>query len=61
MPDGKTKFSYRLALNGRNLQFSCTFDIGTALYTGMDYPTLKEFYNTMVSKQAEKVVLKRAL
>ena len=60
-PDGKTKFSYRLALIGNKLQISCTVDIGKSLYNGDEYAMLKEFYNMLVSKQAEKVVLKKTI
>jgi hypothetical protein len=61
MPDGKTKFTYRLNLNGRILQVSSTLDIGKALYNSDEYALLKEFYGNLVKKQAEKVVLKKAI
>jgi hypothetical protein len=61
MPDGKTKFIYKLALNGRKLQISALLDIGKPVYNSDEYSILKEFYNQMVSKQAEKVVLKKQM
>jgi hypothetical protein len=61
MPDGKTKFIYKLVANGRELQISCVVDIGKSLYTGEEYTILKEFYNKLISKHAEKIVLKKQI
>jgi hypothetical protein len=61
LPDGKTKFTYRMRLVGNTLQISSTLDIGKSMYTYDEYALLKEFFATMVSKQAEKVVLKKSI
>ena len=60
LPDGKTKFAYRMRVDGNTLQISSTLDIGKSLYTYEEYVSLKEFFAKMVSKQAEKVVLKKS-
>jgi len=60
IPDGKAKFSFRLAQNGNTIQLISTIDISKSIYTAEDYSMLKEFYNTVVQKQAEKLVLKKA-
>lgn len=59
MPDGKTKFTYRLAVRDNLLQVMSTLDIGKSLYTADEYEFLKQFYGSVVSKQNEKIVLKK--
>jgi hypothetical protein len=59
LPDGKTKFIYKLVNSGNRLMISSVLDIGKSMYTYEDYNSLKEFFNAMVSKQAEMVVLKK--
>jgi hypothetical protein len=61
LPDGKTKFSYRMRVDGNTIQISSTLDIGKSLYTYDEYVSLKEFFAKLVSKQAEKVVLKKSI
>jgi hypothetical protein len=59
LPDGKTKFTYKLKVAGNSLQIISTLDIGKNLYVSDEYANLKEFFSTVVSKQAEKVVIKK--
>jgi hypothetical protein len=61
LPEGKAKFSFRLAQNPNSIQLISTLDISKPLYTTEDYVLLKEFYNTVVQKQAEKIVLKKTI
>jgi hypothetical protein len=61
LPDGKTKFIYRLVHSGNKLQIMSTLDIAKPLYTAEEYAALKEFYGNLVKKQAEKVVLKKTI
>jgi hypothetical protein len=61
LPDGKTKFSYRMRVDGSTIQLSSTLDIGKSLYTYEEYVSLKEFFAKVVSKQAEKLVLKKSI
>jgi hypothetical protein len=60
MPDGKTKFTYRMRIAGNLLQISSTLDIAKSLYSYEEYISLKEFFAKVVSKHAEKVVLKKS-
>ena len=61
LADGKTKFTYRTALNGNRLSISSVLDIGKPLYNYDEYEALKTFFNQVVSKQAERVVLKKTI
>jgi hypothetical protein len=52
-------FSYIGKLNGSMLQLVITFDINKTLILPGDYENFKKFYQIVVEKQNEKVVLKR--
>lgn len=59
LPDGKTRFTYRIAANGKSLQVISTLNISKSIYGTEEYKLLKEFFGQMVQKQAEKIVLKK--
>lgn len=59
LPDGKTRFTYRIAANGKSLQVMSTLSISKSIYSTEEYKLLKEFFGQMVQKQAEKIVLKK--
>lgn len=59
LPDGLGKFSYAIKPNGNQLQFSCTTEINKAIVSPNYYASLREFYNQMVIKNNEKVVLSK--
>jgi hypothetical protein len=61
LPDGKTKFSYKLMIAGNKLQISSTLDIGKRLYISDEYIALKDFFSKVVNKRAEKIVLKKSI
>jgi hypothetical protein len=60
MPDGKTKFTYRISQLSNKLNLTCTLDIGKAMFNSEEYESLKEFFKQVISKQAEKIVLKKS-
>lgn len=61
LPDGITKFIYKMRIEDNRLSIFSTLDIGKSLYTSEEYVLLKEFFARVVSKQAEKVVLKKSI
>lgn len=52
-------FSYIGKQNGSMLQFIITFDINKTLILPNDYEQFKKFYQLLIEKQNEKVVLKK--
>ena len=56
---GQGKFSYIIKENGKFLQITLHLDLNMQLVLASDYQYFKEFYNLIVEKQAEKVVLKK--
>ncbi len=53
------KFAYSLTLNGDKIQFSNQLVINKPLFSQEEYPNLREFYNQVLAKQAEQIVLKK--
>lgn len=44
---------------GNTINVTNTFQINRSLFTQEEYPNLREFYNVLVAKQTEQIVLKR--
>ena len=59
MPEEMASFKFNLSNNGNQIQVVCTFDINRAVVGSEDYETLKSFFKEVISKQTEKVVLKK--
>jgi hypothetical protein len=53
-------FKYLVAQQNNQIQVVVTFDINEANISPVYYTTLKDFYQKMVEKQSEKIVLKKA-
>lgn len=60
LPDGLGSFKYSIKQNGNMIQFRSTTAINKAIIPPNYYQALKEFYNQLVSKQAERIVLAKA-
>lgn len=60
LPDGLGTFKYAIRQQGNQLQFSSSTDINSAIVPPNYYESLKEFFNQIVVKQAENVVLTKA-
>ncbi|MEM8999699.1 MAG: DUF3857 domain-containing protein [Bacteroidota bacterium] len=59
LPDGLGTFKYVIKQNGSQLQFNCQTDINRAIIPPNYYESLKEFYDQMLVKQTEQVVLSK--
>lgn len=53
-------FKYIIANSGNKIQIAITTDINTAIVPSDYYEVLKDFFQKMVDKQNEKIVLKKA-
>jgi len=60
MEDNMGSFKYNLSANGNKIQVAVTIDINFATVGADYYVTLKNFYQKMIEKQNEKIVLKKA-
>lgn len=60
LPNNAGKFSYKVSTSGRNLIVVNQLTINKPIFSYDEYAALKEFFSTIVAKQAEQVVLKRS-
>lgn len=60
LPDNLGSFQYSLKQSGNSIQVLCTTSINSAIIPAYYYDSLKEFYNQMVNKLNERVVLVKA-
>ncbi|WP_411766586.1 DUF3857 domain-containing protein [Winogradskyella sp. A3E31] len=58
--NGAATFSYVSKVNGKYLQFNIALDINTSLIDPLDYGVFKAFFENMIKKQNEQVVLTKA-
>lgn len=59
LPDNAGKFTYNITLMGNQLNVVSVVQINKSLFIQDEYPYLREFYNQIVAKQAEQIVLKK--
>jgi len=59
LPSGTGRYTYSLNQTGNTLNFISNLQINKSIFSQPEYPNLREFYNQMVAKQAEQIVLKK--
>jgi len=59
LPDNAAKYTYNVTQTGNAIMLTSNLQINTSLFTQLEYPALREFYNQVVAKQAEQIVLKK--
>ena len=53
------KYTYSINQSGNVLNFISSLQINKSIFSQPEYPNLREFYNQLVAKQAEQIVLKK--
>lgn len=59
MPENGARYIYNITQNGNQILLTCMFHINKSLFTQLEYPYLREFYNQIVAKESEQIVLKK--
>ncbi|RAK65742.1 transglutaminase domain-containing protein [Hymenobacter edaphi] len=59
LPNGGGRFLFSVTPVGNNLQIVSRMTLNRSMYLADEYAGLREFYERMLAKQAEKIVLKR--
>ena len=59
LPENKGKFSYHVTQTGNRLTVVSSIQINERIFMQDEYPGLREFYNRIVAKQSEQIVLKK--
>ena len=61
LPGNAGKYVYNVANTGNSITLLSNFQINKSLFLQTEYPNLREFYNQVIAKQAEQIVLKKKL
>jgi len=59
LPANAGRFTYSITQAGNILNIVNNFQINKSIFSQAEYPNLREFYNQIVAKQAEQIVLKK--
>lgn len=59
LPDNSARFQYYIQANGNAVQVMSKLSISKDLFLPEEYHQLREFYNLIVAKQSEQLVLKK--
>lgn len=59
LPENAARYVFSAAVNGDMITITSMLYINKAIYTQLEYPNLREFYNQVVAKQAEQIILKK--
>ncbi len=61
LPDNAAEFTYNVKASENTIQFVSEFKINRSIFPGDEYKGLKEFYEKVVAKQSEQIVLKKRM
>jgi hypothetical protein len=61
LPDKSARFTYQAGCTGNSVQVTASFEITKTLYMESEYHLLKEFYNQVIAKEAEVIMLKKKI
>lgn len=59
LPDNMAKFTYSVSHTGNAIAITSNLQINSSLFSQEQYPNLREFYNQVVAKHSEQIVLKK--
>jgi hypothetical protein len=59
LPNNGGKFAYKVTRTGNTINVTSQLTINKDVFSPEEYPALREFYNQVVAKQTEQIVLKR--
>jgi hypothetical protein len=59
LPDNAARYVYNIVQTGNTINFTSSLTINRSLFIQDEYAGLKEFFNLVVAKQAEQIVLKK--
>ncbi|MEJ0033649.1 MAG: transglutaminase domain-containing protein [Bacteroidota bacterium] len=59
LPENAGRYTYNVVQNGNILNLTSILAVNRPLFTQNDYPHLREFFNLVIAKQAEQIVLKK--
>jgi hypothetical protein len=60
LPDNNAKFSYLIQQMGNRIIIRTKFKINKSIFKSDEYKNLRNFYNQLIKKQSEQIVLKKS-
>jgi hypothetical protein len=60
LPNGAGKYTYNITKQGEKLSLVSIMQVNKPMFVQTEYDYLKEFYNQIVAKQSEQIVLKKS-
>lgn len=61
LPDKSGRFTYNTSVSNNNIQLMSNFDINKTVFTEGEYLIVKEFYNQIITKHKEVILLKKTI
>ena len=61
LPDKSARFTYNTTVSNNNIQLISNFDINKTVFTEGEYLLVKEFYNQIIAKHHEVIMLKKTI
>ncbi len=59
LPEKGARYVYSVSQMGNDINIMSSLQVNKGIFTQVEYPNLREFYNQVVAKQAEMIVLKK--
>lgn len=59
LPSNAGKYTYSVTMSGNVVNVISNLQVNKSLFTQEEYPNLREFFNQILAKQAEQIVLKK--
>ena len=59
LPNSAAKYFFNAAQAGNTINIASSLSLNRSLFVQDEYPNLREFYNQIVAKQAEQIILKK--
>ncbi len=61
LPQNASRYVYSVSRLGNTISVTSSFSINKSLFTQMEYSDLREYFNQVVAKQSEQIVLKKKI
>jgi len=57
LPENGGRFTYMIQNNGNQIQFNSQFSINKVIFGQLDYPAVRQFYEQMIKKLGEQILI----
>ncbi len=61
LPQNASRYIYNINRIGNTIMITSNFSVNKSLFTQVEYPNLREYFNQVVAKQSEQIVLRKKI